>query len=207
MHTVDEQTQRRRLDAQVPIRRDVLDQLQRAAPQLARREDFRRHRRQRQVGRQHRHLQQHAARALGVDQQQVVVRAEDGKQMAQSQAPIRSVQQQRVQFAAVVVGEHQVQARDHGTRHQLLDAPLVEGQHLVDAAGRANVQREVARQRGLHVQVQQQHAQPGIGDEAAQVGRRRGLAHAALGRNDGHHLHGLLLVEWHEPRRSVRRVL
>ena len=38
MHTVDEQAQRRRLDAQVPIRRDVLDQLQRAAPQLARRE-------------------------------------------------------------------------------------------------------------------------------------------------------------------------
>ena len=33
-----------RLDAEVPIRSDVLDQLQRAAPQLTRRQDFRRHR-------------------------------------------------------------------------------------------------------------------------------------------------------------------
>jgi hypothetical protein len=37
------------------------------------------------------------------------------------------------------------------------------------------------------------------------AGGRRGLAHAALGRNDRDHLHGLLLVEWNEGRSRVSR--
>mmetsp|Transcript_59156 Transcript_59156/g.139388 ORF Transcript_59156/g.139388 Transcript_59156/m.139388 type:complete len:294 (+) Transcript_59156:28-909(+) len=199
MHAVDEQMQRRWLNAEVPVRRDVLDELQGAAAQLACREDFRRHRRQCQIRGQYRHFEQHAARALGVDQQQVVARRERGHQVTQSQSAVRRMQQQRVQFAAVVVRQHQVQPGDGGVRHQLLGALLVVGQHLVDAGRRTFGQREVARQRGLHVQVQQQHAQPGVGREAAQVGRRRGLAHAALGRNDRNHLHGLLPVDWHVP--------
>src|SRR3546814_6187093 len=47
---VDEQVQRRRFDAEVSVRRDVLQQLHGAAPQLAGREDFRGHGRQRKIG-------------------------------------------------------------------------------------------------------------------------------------------------------------
>jgi hypothetical protein len=64
MHAIDEQVQRWWLDAEAPVRRDVPHQLQRAAPKLARSQYLWRDRRNRQVGRQHGHLQQHAARAL-----------------------------------------------------------------------------------------------------------------------------------------------
>src|SRR3546814_1913799 len=57
-------------------------QLHGAAPQLAGREDFRGHGRQRKIGGEHGHLQQDAARALGVDQQQVIERRQHRQQMA-----------------------------------------------------------------------------------------------------------------------------
>src|SRR5690606_15776606 len=110
--------------------------------------------------------QQHAARSLGIDQQQVVVRRQRGEQVTQAKPAVGRVQQQRVQFAAVVVRDHQVETRHSGLRSQLLDTLLVEGQHLVDTGRRMRAEREVARQGGLYVQVQQQNAQPRIGDEA-----------------------------------------
>lgn len=65
-------------------------------------------------------------------------------------------------------------------------------------AGRATGQPVVGRQRGLRVQIEQQYAQTGIGNKAAEIGRDGGLTYAALGRNNGNHLHGLLLIgkEW-----------
>ena len=57
--------------------------------------------------------------------------------MPQPQAPVRRVQQQSVQFASVVVGEHQVQARDDRAGHKLVEVALVEGQQFIDTARRA----------------------------------------------------------------------
>jgi hypothetical protein len=80
--------------------------------------------------------------------------------MPQPQAAIRRVQQQGVQLAPVVVGQHQVQARDDRAGHELAEVALVEGQQLIDAARRALGQLVVGGQGGLHVEIEQQHAQP-----------------------------------------------
>ena len=92
---VDEQVQRRRFDAQVPVRRDVFEQLHGAASKLPGREDFRRDGRQRKVGGEHRHLQQHTGTrahgcrsAPGRRGEQVLA-----AQMPQPQAAIRRMQQ------------------------------------------------------------------------------------------------------------------
>ncbi|MPN20608.1 hypothetical protein SDC9_167987 [bioreactor metagenome] len=119
------------------------------------------------------------------------MRREGGKQVAQPQPPVRRMQQQGVQLALVVVGEHQVEAGDGRAGHQLRIALLVECQQLVNASRRPSVEGEITRQRWLDVQIHQQHAQPGVGDEAAEIGRGRGLPDAALGRNDGDYLHGV----------------
>ncbi len=184
---IDEQAQGRGLDAQAPVRGDLLHQTQRAAPQFPRGQDLRRDRRERDIGGEDRHLQQHTARALGVDQQQVVVRTEHAEQIAQPEAAIGRVQQQRVQLAMGIVGQQQIQPADGCRGDELAAILFVEGEHFVDAARRAALQRKIARQRRLDVQVQQQHAHAGVGEETAQVGRRRGLADPALGRDDGHH--------------------
>jgi len=80
----------------------------------------------------------------------------------------------------MVVGQHQVQARDDRAGHELAKVALVEGQQLIDAARRALGQFVVGGQGGLHVEIEQQHAQARVRGEPAQVGGRRGLADAAL---------------------------
>ncbi|MCY1544077.1 hypothetical protein D9M68_799300 [compost metagenome] len=52
----------------------------------------------------------------------------------------------------------------------------------------------VGGQRRLHIQVDQQHPLARIGNESPQIGRDSGFADAALGRDDGDHLHDALPV-------------
>ncbi len=100
--------------------------------------------------------------------------------MPQPQAPIRRVQQQGAQLAPVVVGQHQVQTRNDRAGHELAEVALVEGQQLIDATRRTVSQFVVGRQGGLHVEIEQQHAQPRVGDEPAQVRGSGGLADATF---------------------------
>ncbi|KWR74208.1 hypothetical protein RN02_26120 [Pseudomonas sp. PI1] len=119
MNAVDQQMQGRGNYSQVPVRCDVFEQLHGAASQLASGKDFRCHRRQGEVGGEHGHFQGHAARALGVDQHQVIARCQHRKQVPQPQTPVRCMQQQGVQLAAVIVGEHQVEASDDRAGYEL----------------------------------------------------------------------------------------
>ena len=69
-----------------------------------REKDFRRDGRQRKVGGEHRHLQQHGTRALGVDQHQVVEGSKCWQQMLRSRRRHPAHAAMGVQLAPVVVG-------------------------------------------------------------------------------------------------------
>ena len=81
----------------------------------------------------------------------------------------------------MVVGEHQVQARDDRAGHKLVEVALVEGQQFIDTARRAVSQLVVGGQGGLHIEIEQQHAQPGVRSETTQVRSRGGLADPTFG--------------------------
>ena len=89
MHSVDEQLQRRWFDAKTPIGGNVLHQLQGASAEFPCRQNFWSDRREGEVGSQYRHLQQNAAGTLSVDQQQIIMSAKCGQQIAQPQPTIR----------------------------------------------------------------------------------------------------------------------
>lgn len=132
---VEHDAERRRLDAQAAEGREVLQQLEGAAAELAAASisgiigDGARSQARMAI------FQQHAARALGVDQDQVVMRAEALEQVMQAQATIGGMQQQGGQLTLRVVGEDQVEIGYGAARDDPLAACLVEGDQLVDAAG------------------------------------------------------------------------
>ncbi|MCY1378520.1 hypothetical protein D9M68_876520 [compost metagenome] len=72
----------RRLDAQMAVWGNGVEQLQRAPLQFTGSQNFRRDRGDGQVGGEHGHLQQDTAGALGVDQHQVVVGLEQRQEIA-----------------------------------------------------------------------------------------------------------------------------
>ncbi|MNP51383.1 hypothetical protein D3C76_1456960 [compost metagenome] len=80
------------------------------------------------------------------------------QQVAQTQASIRSMQQQRVELSLIVVGDNQVKVIQSCAGNDLWVMGQIERDQLVGTRRRGLPQREVTGQRGLAVQIQQQHA-------------------------------------------------
>ncbi|MNG10275.1 hypothetical protein D3C84_937340 [compost metagenome] len=134
-------------------RLQFIQQAQRAAMQFAGSKHFRSDRRQQQVRSQDRHLQQHAASPLGVDENQVVMGSEARQQVAQAHAAVRRMQQQGGQLASWIVGVDQVQAADVGAGYHLHAVVQVGGNQLAGSAGGFPRELVVAGKSRLTVEV------------------------------------------------------
>src|SRR5687767_5376768 len=103
MNTIDEKLQRWQLNSQSLVGRNVFEQCECPAPQLARGEYLGRHRGHDHRGREDGHLKKNAACALRVDEHYVIVRLENGQKIAQSQSSVWDVQEQRVQLPLKII--------------------------------------------------------------------------------------------------------
>ena len=85
------------------------EHMQRAAGELARGENLGRNRGEQEIGREYRGVLQGADRALGIEQDEVVVRVEPREQVSQPHAPVRRVQDPVLQHPVGVVRDDQTE--------------------------------------------------------------------------------------------------
>ena len=133
-----------------------------------------------------------------VEENDVVLIAERGEEPGDPPGRLLGGPEDQVQVPVGEVGGEQVEIREVGPLDRVIDLPAALDQRLAAALDpRPDPEQEAGG--GLRVQIPEQHPQPILGGQVAQVDRGRGLPDTALDVVGGQYFHRPAPRSWRAP--------